>query len=320
MPSIDFFNKTGKMAIGSRLRMLTDTITSNAREMYKMYGVNIKPKWFPVFFVLTNEQNKTVTDIAREIGHSHPSVSNIVKEMVTAGLIQEHQDKKDKRRNVLIMTPKGRQVAKSLQESYADVTEAIETISAQTKNKLWEAIEEWEQLLTAQPLIQYIKEAKKTREGKLTTIVPYEDCHQPAFCALNEEWITAHWQMEESDYKALDHPREYILNKGGHIFIALYNGEVVGTCCLYKSTLPGYDYEMSKLAVSPKVQGKGIGHLLGKTAIDKALNMRAGKIFLESNTILKPAIHLYKKLGFIELIDCHYSYSRGNIQMELKLN
>ena len=45
---MDFFDRTGKMAIGSRLRMLTDRITNDAAEIYRLYGVDIRPKWFPV--------------------------------------------------------------------------------------------------------------------------------------------------------------------------------------------------------------------------------------------------------------------------------
>ncbi|MDO4181808.1 MAG: helix-turn-helix domain-containing protein, partial [Bacteroidales bacterium] len=71
---MDFFDKTGKMAIGSRLRMLTDRITADAAEIYQLYGVDIKPKWFPVLFALSSGEAKTVTGIAREIGQTHPSV------------------------------------------------------------------------------------------------------------------------------------------------------------------------------------------------------------------------------------------------------
>ena len=39
----------------------------------------------------------------------------------------------------------------------------------------------------------------------------------------------------------------------------------------------------------------------------------------ESNTLLKPAIHTYKKLGFRELAEYHPAYARGDIQMELTL-
>ena len=66
---MDFFNQTGKLAIGSRLRMLTDKITVDAAAIYKMFGVDLKPKWFPVFFVLSRGEAKTITSIAKEIGH-----------------------------------------------------------------------------------------------------------------------------------------------------------------------------------------------------------------------------------------------------------
>ena len=58
----DFFEKTGKVAIGSRLRLLTDTITRNADEIYKLYGVKLRPKWFPVFYSLMDEYPKSITD------------------------------------------------------------------------------------------------------------------------------------------------------------------------------------------------------------------------------------------------------------------
>ena len=67
---MDFFDKTGKMAIGSRLRLLTDRLTADAADIYRLYGNDFKPKWFPVFFVLVGGEAKTVTSIAHEIGHS----------------------------------------------------------------------------------------------------------------------------------------------------------------------------------------------------------------------------------------------------------
>lgn len=51
-----------------------------------------------------------------------------------------------------------------------------------------------------------------------------------------------------------------------------------------------YDYELAKLAVSPKVQGKGIGVLLCEAVVNKAKELGGKRIFIESNTRLKPAI------------------------------
>lgn len=93
-----------------------------------------------------------------------------------------------------------------------------------------------------------------------------------------------------------------IFRKGGEILVALYKNEPVGVCALLKMNDEYYDYELSKLAVSPKVQGKGIGVLLGQTTINRAKELGGRNLYLESNTILKPAIHIYEKLGFKKIL------------------
>jgi GNAT superfamily N-acetyltransferase len=123
--------------------------------------------------------------------------------------------------------------------------------------------------------------------------------------------------METADHKALDNPQKNIIAKGGHILVALYNNEPVGVCALIKMDNPVYEYEMAKMAVSPAAQGKNIGWLLGKAIIDKARSLGAKKLYLESNTILQPAINLYHKLGFQRVVGHASPYERCNIQMEL---
>jgi len=36
-----FYNKVGKMALGSRLRMLSENITEDAKEIYALYEVGL---------------------------------------------------------------------------------------------------------------------------------------------------------------------------------------------------------------------------------------------------------------------------------------
>jgi len=64
------------------------------------------------------------------------------------------------------------------------------------------------------------------------------------------------------------------------------------------------------MAVSSKAQGKNIGFLLGNTAVKKAIELGAKNIYLESNTILKPAINLYQKLGFRKVAGHATPYKR----------
>lgn len=153
----------------------------------------------------------------------------------------------------------------------------------------------------------------------MVNIVPYHPKYRDAFKELNKEWISTYFKMEDADYKALDDPEKYILDNGGYILVALYNEEPVGVCALIKMNDPTYDYELAKMAVSPKVQGKNIGWLLGQAIVEKAKEMEALTIYLESNTILKPAINLYHKLGFQKISGRSTPYARCNIQMALTL-
>lgn len=156
-------------------------------------------------------------------------------------------------------------------------------------------------------------------EQSSVTIVPYQPSYRTAFKALNEEWIRAYFEMEEADHKALDHPEEYILAKGGKIIVALHENEPVGVCALLKMEHPEFDYEMAKMAVAPKLQGKKIGWLLGQHIISIAKELGAKTVYLESNTRLVPAIKMYYKMGFQKLHGYTSPYKRSDIQMKLDL-
>ncbi|OQP52041.1 MarR family transcriptional regulator [Niastella yeongjuensis] len=314
---MDFYNNAGKMALGSRLRRLSDQITEDAGQVYKMYNVSLQPKWFPVFHALSQGTDKTITAIAEEIGHSHPSVSTIIREMVKQGIVLEKKDKQDGRKNVIGLSKKGKEIVKDITPQYKDVTAAIEDALAQTHYDLWKAIEEWEFLLNQKSLLRRVQEQKKRRESQDVQIVDYTAAYQEAFKQLNEEWISKYFKMEAADHKALDNPQKNIIDKGGYILVALYNNEPVGVCALIKMDDPDYEYELAKMAVSPAAQGKSIGWLLGKAGAEKARSLGAKKLYLESNTILQPAISLYYKLGFQKVVRRATPYERCNIQMEL---
>jgi len=314
------FDKIGEKALGSRLRALSDKVTDDAQRIYDLYNVELKPRWFPVYYFLSNQdKGKSITSIANAIGQSHPSVIKIVREMSKNGLVLEKKDKSDGRKNIILLTRKGKDISINIEEQYADVESAIKNTLKQTKHNIWFAIQEFEYLLNERSLFTRVLEQKKIRESSTIEILDYLPKHHEDFKKLNEEWITKYFKIEDADRKALDDPKTYILDKGGKILIAVQDKTVLGVCALLKMQNDNYDYELAKMAVSPKAQGKGIGYLLGKFIIEKAKSLGASNLYLESNTILKPAISLYKKLGFQKVAGHYTPYERCNIQMELKL-
>ncbi|UOG74957.1 GNAT family N-acetyltransferase [Hymenobacter tibetensis] len=150
-----------------------------------------------------------------------------------------------------------------------------------------------------------------------TQILDYIPAHQPVFRKLNEEWIMQFFTMEAPDYQMLDEPQRYILEPGGAILMAEYQGALVGTCALLNE---GHGvFELAKMAVSPAVQGLGIGYTLGKAAVVKARELGARQVELLSNSRLVPALALYRKLGFRHVPVPASPYQRTDVKMVLDM-
>jgi ribosomal protein S18 acetylase RimI-like enzyme len=147
-------------------------------------------------------------------------------------------------------------------------------------------------------------------------VIDYNNDHQPLFEKFNREWIEKYFWMEPVDFDVLKNPDAHILAKGGSILMAECENEIAGTVAL-KYVAPGV-YEFTKMAVAGRFRGKKIGQALAEAAISRARKLGAKKIILYSNTILSPAISLYRKIGFRE-IPVDGTYKRSDIKMELIL-
>jgi ribosomal protein S18 acetylase RimI-like enzyme len=134
---------------------------------------------------------------------------------------------------------------------------------------------------------------------------------------LNYEWLEKYFRVEEGDVKSLSNPQKYIIEKGGHIYYAKLDGEIVGTASLLKKT--EIVYELGKMAVNENAQGHGIGTILIEHCLNFAKQKQITTLILYSNTILQSAIHLYRKYGFEEIELETGLYERANIKMEKHL-
>lgn len=312
-----FYSIAGKMALGSRLRRLGDVLMSDAEKIYPLYDVDIDPRWFPVFYMLTVKESASITELANDIGQTHPAVSQVVRSMLKNHVVETQKCSEDARVNKVTLTAKGRSIAEKLSPQCEDVDTAIGDIFSAADSHLWSELDAIEHEIEKQSVYERVQALHKTRERSHVQIVAYEPKYQNAFKDLNVEWIEQHWEMEPSDYKALDKPTENIIDKGGYIAVALYKQQPVGTCALIK--MDDGSLELAKMAVSGPVKGIGIGYMLGMHVISKAREMGAKRIYLESNTVLVPAITLYRKLGFKKILGSESPYKRCNIQMELNL-
>jgi len=149
-------------------------------------------------------------------------------------------------------------------------------------------------------------------------IIPFNDLLAPNFAALNKAWVQKYFELEPLDEMMFANPRRYIIDAGGFIFFATIDHVVAGTFAFIK--VSDTIFELSKMAVAESFQGKNIGNKMLAFCIAEAKRRKLKKIILHSNTILTPAIHLYKKYGFVEVLNFKSNYKRANIKMEIILN
>ncbi|PQJ23182.1 GNAT family N-acetyltransferase [Tenacibaculum sp. SG-28] len=138
------------------------------------------------------------------------------------------------------------------------------------------------------------------------------------FYTLNIAWLRQYFYVEPFDEEVLRNPETYIVNKGGHVFFAKVDGQIVGTVALMPKD---GTFELTKMAVAKTLRGKKIGQHLMQYCINFAKANAFKNLILYSNTILENAIYIYRKYGFKEIkVEENCPYERCNIKMILNLD
>lgn len=115
------------------------------------------------------------------------------------------------------------------------------------------------------------------------TVVALEDYdaalpeHKQQFGALNREWLTKYFYVEDQDEAAFADPEGKILKKGGAILFARAEGKVVGTGSLVPMEEKGC-YEIAKMAVTEAWQKHRIGQQMLVALLEKARERKAIKL------------------------------------------
>jgi len=313
---MDFVKDIGLLALGSRLRRLSDRIMASGAEIYRQTEIDFEPRWFPVYSLLAERGPMTVGVCARELGLTHAAVSQTARAMAKKGITTSRKDTADERRRFLELTDKGRALLPQLRDIWADIEGGVREAVDYGGVDILAAIEGIEQALAVQGLSERVAAVRTQRLMTKVEIIDFRPEYREFFKTLNLEWLEKYFSVEPVDREILWHP-EQILEDGGAILFARVDGEVVGTCALQRQ---GEGWELTKMAVTEPHQGRQIGKKLMLAAIDRAREMGLERLYLVTNSSLTPAVTLYRKVGF-RVTQCgqHPKYERGDLTMELDL-
>ncbi len=308
-----------ELALGSRLKRLSDNMMKEAAKAYKVLDIDFDPYHMPIFKLISEQDNLSIGEISKLLSVTQPAVTQYINTLNQKKLITSKAGKNDKRKKKISLSKQGKMMLSKLIPIWDIFDQELKTLTSNTKNNtLLEHISFIEKELSMESLsVKILSKTKPIHSTDKLKIVSFKEEYANCFRDLNIEWLEKYFYVEDHDREVLENAKTYIIDKGGYIFFALYKGEVAGTFALMNEE---EGYELSKMAVSFKFQGLKIGQQLMQYSIHFARNKGWSKLLLYSNTILENAIYIYKKYGFKEVeLETDNPYNRSNIKMILTL-
>jgi putative acetyltransferase len=106
------------------------------------------------------------------------------------------------------------------------------------------------------------------------------------------------WEPDGADRDVLEVEASYI-ETGGEFWVVEHDGQIVGTGAYYPIQRGEQAAEIRKMYLLPRVRGQGLGSFLLEQ-LEKAIAARGYRqIWIETASVLKEAVQLYEKNGYI---------------------
>lgn len=308
-----YLGDMGLLSLGSQLKAISDQLYAMADEVYGRHGIELQSRWFPILRLLHDRGPMTVGEIATEVGQTHSAISQLTTRLVRDGWVSTASDASDRRTRRLTLTAKADAAlreAKPLWRAMRDGLEERVRSAGLDPATLLAGLEQ----VAAPGLADIITAKARAHTKEAVRIVPFSPDLREHFYRLNAIWLERYFVLEPYDIEVMSNP-EAIVEQGGAVLFALLGDAVVGTCAL-KQHAPG-EYELTKMGVEPAAQGVGIGRRLIEAAIAQFERLGGRQLFLETNTKLESAIHLYERTGFEHqpAVREGSPYDRANVYM-----
>lgn len=160
---MSFYASLGYLVFGSRLRRLSEYFLMEVNKVYEQAGIAFDASWFPVFYILSRQQNIPLIDIAEQLEVSHSAISQLVTNLKKKGLVHTAPCPDDGRRQLVMLSKEGEALLQQVQPVWEAITAAMETLTEENKQtrQLLDAIWQVESAVQEMPLSDRIKTAMK---------------------------------------------------------------------------------------------------------------------------------------------------------------
>jgi DNA-binding MarR family transcriptional regulator/GNAT superfamily N-acetyltransferase len=315
------YTMDNELFFGIRLKKAGEMLSSQVARILSDENIEFEPRGIYLLIILRERAQASIKEIADILEMTHPAIVQMVNSLKNIGLITQSKSIDDKRITLIELTEKGKEELNRIKPVLTEIELAVESIINEIDANLKYSLSKLSEAVKSKLLLQKVNKGVKQKAIREINIVPYSRKYKSDFARLNYELLQKYFKTEKAEVKdkrLLNNPEREIIIKGGEIFFAILNSDVVGTCAALK--IDDTTYELAKMVVTEKAQGGQIGKKLALTAIGYAVEKGAVKLKLYTSTKLNAALNLYRGLGFVEVKgELNDRYKRKLILMELDL-
>ena len=150
----DYLDQLAELALGSRLKRLTEKMVTDAGKVYRHFGIDVQPKWFTLLALLAEQEQVSVVEAAERLGLSQPAVSQFCKQMQAQGLIAVSACGDDSRKRLMSLSDLGRQRFTDMQPMCEAVEKAAIELCTAYENDFYASLAKFEKALAERSLVQ----------------------------------------------------------------------------------------------------------------------------------------------------------------------
>lgn len=284
------------LAGATRFRRISEKLYVDGDKIYEDNAIDFKASWFSVYYILaTTDQPKTVLDLADEIGFTHITVKNVVREMEASQLVHIRENPEDKRSKHITLTTRGERLFERLQKIWAPFADTIKQVLDAGHPDFLNIIHRIDQEVSKKPIYARLKQLDQPVPIR---ILDYKPSLKKYLYELAGQWLTGALgdPLEEEEQFTLHHPDKAYLETGGFVFFALYENTVVG--CVALKRLDENAFELARLFIDPNVRNQGIATRLIERSITRCKENEATQLWLQTTLRMQEAHLLYYRFGF----------------------
>lgn len=288
--------KLGYLAGATRFRRISEKLYVDGDKIYKDNNIDFKASWFSVFYILATSDNpKTVLDLSSEIGFTHITIKNVVRELETNGLLKIKTHPTDKRSKHITLTGKGKKLFEQLKKIWVPFADSLKHLLDTGHPDFLNIINRIDKEVSKKPIHEKVKMLDQLQKIQ---ILDYKPSLKKYFYELAGNWLLGLLKgtLEEEDKFTLRNPDKAYLETGGFVFFALHNNNVVG--CVALKRLNESTFEFAKLFIDPNTRNLGIATKLIERCISRCKENEASQLWLQTTMSMPEAHKLYYKLGF----------------------